>query len=59
MKEKKRFMRYWIFFLTVGNKGLKKTEFLYRAARIKGVYVPRFYRVEYKEDGRVSRGDSN
>jgi radical SAM family uncharacterized protein len=36
-------------------QGLKKTEFLYRAARIKGVYVPRFYRVEYKEDGRVSR----
>jgi radical SAM superfamily enzyme YgiQ (UPF0313 family) len=34
---------------------LSKTEFLYRATRIKGVYVPRFYRVEYKEDGRVSQ----
>ncbi|GAB4115894.1 MAG: TIGR03960 family B12-binding radical SAM protein [Candidatus Caldatribacteriota bacterium] len=31
----------------------KKDELLLKLARIKGLYVPYFYRVEYKEDGRI------
>ncbi|MBQ8917731.1 MAG: TIGR03960 family B12-binding radical SAM protein [Oscillospiraceae bacterium] len=35
-------------------EGCTKEEFLRRAARIQGVYVPSLYRVEYHEDGRIS-----
>lgn len=42
-------------YLKSKNQGLDRIEFLYRAANIKGVYVPRFYTVEYKEDGRISK----
>lgn len=41
-------------YLVCRGQGLSKSEFLYKAAGIKGIYVPRFYGVEYKEDGRVS-----
>jgi len=34
-------------------KGFNKEEFLLKAARIKGVYVPRFYNVEYDSEGIV------
>lgn len=33
--------------------GLGRTEFLRRAAKIPGMYVPRFYRVTYHEDGTI------
>lgn len=33
--------------------GLDRVEFLRRAARLPGMYVPRFYRVEYKADGTI------
>ncbi len=32
-----------------------RVEFLRRAAKIPGMYVPRFYEVEYNEDGTISR----
>jgi len=35
--------------------GLGRVEFLRRAARIPGMYVPRFYDVTYKEDGTIER----
>lgn len=34
-------------------KGLGRVEFLRRAARLPGMYVPGFYRVEYKADGTI------
>ncbi|NLJ41721.1 MAG: TIGR03960 family B12-binding radical SAM protein [Clostridiales bacterium] len=34
-------------------QGLKRTEFLYKATDIKGIYVPRFYEARYADDGRV------
>jgi len=34
-------------------EGISKQEFLSRAVKIKGVYVPSFYEVEYHDDGRV------
>ncbi len=34
-------------------QGLSKAEFLKRAAKIEGVYVPSLYRVEYHEDGTI------
>lgn len=33
--------------------GLSRTEFLRRAAKVPGMYVPRFYEVSYHEDGTV------
>lgn len=36
-------------------RGLTKDEFLTLAAAIKGVYVPKFYEVEYHEDGTIKR----
>jgi radical SAM family uncharacterized protein len=36
-------------------EGLSKREFLLRAAKIEGVYVPSLYEVEYGEDGTISR----
>ena len=33
--------------------GLSREEFLRRAAKIPGLYVPRFYNVTYKEDGTI------
>ncbi len=35
------------------DKGLGRREFLHRASRINGIYVPSLYRVEYKEDGTI------
>ena len=34
-------------------EGLSREEFLRRAAKIPGLYVPRFYNVTYKEDGTI------
>ncbi len=34
--------------------GKTREEFLYRAAQIPGMYVPRFYEVKYKEDGTIA-----
>lgn len=34
-------------------KGVSRTEFLRRAAKVPGIYVPAFYQVEYKEDGTI------
>mgnify|MGYP001157838002 FL=1 len=42
-------------YLDCKKQGLDRLEFLYRAANIEGVYVPRFYTVEYKEDGTISK----
>lgn len=42
-------------YLECKDRGLNKEAFLHQAARIKGVYIPRFYRVEYMEDGKISR----
>ena len=36
-----------------------KAEFLRRAARIEGIYVPRFYRVRYHDDGTVATEDQH
>ena len=36
-------------------KGVSRTEFLKQAAKLPGMYVPMFYRVEYKEDGTILR----
>ena len=36
-------------------KGLGRVEFLRRAAKLPGLYVPRFYDVRYKEDGTIER----
>lgn len=33
----------------------KKEEFLYQALDIKGVYIPKYYKVEYKRNGEISR----
>ncbi len=35
-------------------KGESRTEFLYKAAQIPGMYVPMFYDVTYKEDGTIN-----
>ncbi len=42
-------------FLETKKQGLNRVEFLYRAANIKGVYVPRFYNVEYMDDGKIAK----
>lgn len=34
-------------------QGISREEFLHRAAKIPGLYVPRFYEVTYKEDGTI------
>lgn len=34
-------------------EGVSRTEFLRRAAKVPGIYVPAFYQVEYKEDGTI------
>ena len=34
-------------------EGVTREEFLRRAAKVPGIYVPAFYRVEYKEDGTI------
>ncbi len=34
-------------------EGVAREEFLRRAAKVPGIYVPAFYRVEYKEDGTI------
>lgn len=34
-------------------QGISREEFLHRAAKIPGLYVPRFYKVTYKEDGTI------
>ena len=34
-------------------EGVAREEFLRRAAKVPGIYVPSFYRVEYKEDGTI------
>jgi len=34
-------------------EGVSREEFLRRAAKIPGLYVPRFYKVTYKEDGTI------
>ena len=36
-------------------EGVNREEFLRRAAKIPGLYVPRFYTVTYKEDGTIER----
>ena len=36
-------------------EGVNREEFLCRAAKIPGLYVPRFYTVTYKEDGTIER----
>ncbi len=35
-------------------EGVSREEFLYRAASIPGLYVPRFYEVSYHEDGTIA-----
>lgn len=35
-------------------KGLSRKEFLLKASRIPGIYVPAFYKVTYKEDGTIA-----
>ena len=35
-------------------KGLSRKEFLLKASRIPGIYVPAFYEVTYKEDGTIA-----
>ena len=42
-------------YLDCKKQGLDRLEFLYRAVNIDGVYVPRFYTVEYKEDSTISK----
>ncbi len=37
------------------NAGEKRTDFLKRISKIKGIYVPAFYDVEYNEDGTVKK----
>ena len=37
------------------DQNLGREEFLRRAAKIPGMYVPRFYQVEYNEDGTIMR----
>ena len=37
------------------NENLSKDEFLLKVANIKGVYVPKFYDVTYKEDGTIDK----
>ena len=39
---------------TCRDAGLSRKEFLRRAAKIPGIYVPAFYAVTYKEDGTIS-----
>ncbi len=36
-------------------QGANRLEFLRKAAQIEGVYVPRFYNFEYKEDGTIEK----
>ncbi|TCL58516.1 radical SAM family uncharacterized protein [Kineothrix alysoides] len=36
-----------------GKKGESRIEFLRRAAKLSGIYVPMFYAVDYKEDGTI------
>lgn len=36
-------------------RGESRREFLRKAAKLPGMYVPMFYRVEYKEDGTIDR----
>lgn len=37
--------------------GVDKTEFLKKAAKIEGIYVPKFYHFSYNDDGTISRLD--
>ena len=39
--------------------GFSREEFLYRASKIPGMYVPRFYDVTYNEDGTISSFEPN
>lgn len=42
-------------YLECKEEGLDRLGFLYKAANIKGVYIPRFYNVQYHEDGRIAK----
>jgi radical SAM family uncharacterized protein len=37
------------------DKGLCRQEILFQLAQLKGVYVPRFYQTEYKDDGTIKK----
>ena len=41
------------FYKTCRAEGCSRREFLHRAARIPGIYVPSLYEVSYKEDGTI------
>lgn len=43
--------------LYIENKGLSKKEFLQKAAKIQGVYVPAFSQIEYNKDGTIKKCD--
>lgn len=42
------------FYRDCGGRAAGRAEFLRRAVRIPGIYVPSFYRVTYREDGGIS-----
>jgi radical SAM family uncharacterized protein len=37
------------------DKGLSRQDILFQLAQLKGVYIPRFYETEYKDDGTINK----
>ena len=42
-------------YLEMKKQGASRLDFLHKAAQIEGIYVPRFYKFSYKEDGTILR----
>ncbi len=48
-----RYREFLDLYKEARREGVDRTEFLRRAAKLPGFYVPAFYQVEYKEDGTI------
>ncbi len=48
-----RYREFMDLYKEARREGVAREEFLRRAAKVPGIYVPAFYRVEYKEDGMI------
>ncbi len=48
-----RYREFMDLYKEARREGVAREEFLRRAAKVPGIYVPAFYRVEYKEDGTI------
>lgn len=47
------------FYIESKKSGVTKSEFLKKACKIKGIYVPRFYTEYYNEDNTINRREKN